>query len=84
MIAFVRLEFQLTRLMRGVTESGNKVRSIFRFQLTRLMRGVTLIRNNAAPFSTFQLTRLMRGVTFRAVAHTARMANFNSHASCEA
>ena len=26
----------------------------------------------------------MRGVTFRAVAHTARMTNFNSHASCEA
>ena len=37
------LVFQLTRLMRGVTDCLSTPRSsIMRFQLTRLMRGVTV------------------------------------------
>ena len=40
------LIFQLTRLMRGVTNSLRKlVRCFGEFQLTRLMRGVTRLQN---------------------------------------
>ena len=57
-------EFQLTRLMRGVTLLRIpllKLRTTF--QLTRLMRGVTLNFRGFGFTSRFQLTRLMRGVT---------------------
>ena len=57
------IKFQLTRLMRGVTQ----FRSVFiydsSFQLTRLMRGVTLESYDEPVSRKFQLTRLMRGVT---------------------
>ena len=55
--------FQLTRLMRGVTESRRFVPPRPQFQLTRLMRGVTHTTKNTVKKLVFQLTRLMRGVT---------------------
>ena len=55
--------FQLTRLMRGVTNKCLKKPYFFQFQLTRLMRGVTGDENGLCYFEKFQLTRLMRGVT---------------------
>ena len=62
--AKVRKEFQLTRLMRGVTPKAVLSLCAKTFQLTRLMRGVTCHPNSAiAPKQAFQLTRLMRGVT---------------------
>ena len=58
------MTFQLTRLMRGVTTTGNVLTAPPTFQLTRLMRGVTAIACfSVVLFSRFQLTRLMRGVT---------------------
>ena len=57
-------EFQLTRLMRGVTVSVMKYTLLkVQFQLTRLMRGVTIEMNLYIGNRKFQLTRLMRGVT---------------------
>ena len=44
-VQFIRIyqaQFQLTRLMRGVTLKINQYRKYIKFQLTRLMRGVTL------------------------------------------
>ena len=55
--------FQLTRLMRGVTESLLTMLSSLSFQLTRLMRGVTEKCYSFRGAKKFQLTRLMRGVT---------------------
>ena len=60
---FGNLEFQLTRLMRGVTCTRGNANKPNRFQLTRLMRGVTNCRRTSATCGQFQLTRLMRGVT---------------------
>ena len=61
---FVAIEFQLTRLMRGVTRGGGaELEERREFQLTRLMRGVTAIPLSMMCGSAFQLTRLMRGVT---------------------
>ena len=60
--------FQLTRLMRGVTNQSESDSKCRQFQLTRLMRGVTgmnLFAMNAEVL--FQLTRLMRGVTANAM-----------------
>ena len=55
------------------------------FQLTRLMRGVTLAGEKLTMrISQFQLTRLMRGVTTEHGDYTKWLADFNSHASCEA
>ena len=57
-------EFQLTRLMRGVTwQNSSKSRGYILFQLTRLMRGVTCLCAALSLGTLFQLTRLMRGVT---------------------
>ena len=58
-------EFQLTRLMRGVTMlSALQAIPLSEFQLTRLMRGVTrTVALSAVGCCKFQLTRLMRGVT---------------------
>ena len=58
-------EFQLTRLMRGVTLPKNSTCSKAKFQLTRLMRGVTLCMECQYYMFEFQLTRLMRGVTLQ-------------------
>ena len=56
--------FQLTRLMRGVTEKCYSFRGAKKFQLTRLMRGVTSsVEVSTFDIMSFQLTRLMRGVT---------------------
>ena len=58
------MQFQLTRLMRGVTlRIGNTASTETPFQLTRLMRGVTGKNLIALLGATFLLTRLMRGVT---------------------
>ena len=58
------LQFQLTRLMRGVTYLRIVIVSYaVEFQLTRLMRGVTALPQFFPLGSVFQLTRLMRGVT---------------------
>ena len=63
-IDIVGCEFQLTRLMRGVTVFLLLKRiSKNAFQLTRLMRGVTRSSNCSSNSKSFQLTRLMRGVT---------------------
>ena len=56
-------EFQLTRLMRGVTRKEKDLTKLRKFQLTRLMRGVTLWTIWKKSSIKFQLTRLMRGVT---------------------
>ena len=64
LVIYYRQEFQLTRLMRGVTPLSRAVRlETSLFQLTRLMRGVTSSAAGFACFNIFQLTRLMRGVT---------------------
>ena len=42
------LKFQLTRLMRGVTQKGCTISAWLQFQLTRLMRGVTMQRQSSA------------------------------------
>ena len=55
--------FQLTRLMRGVTNILSFLFSKSSFQLTRLMRGVTKRAFQQELLRIFQLTRLMRGVT---------------------
>ena len=56
-------QFQLTRLMRGVTVCVMPSFLFCLFQLTRLMRGVTSGCSRLCALRTFQLTRLMRGVT---------------------
>ena len=57
-------KFQLTRLMRGVTETYTGINlKTAQFQLTRLMRGVTQTVMFTVCILLFQLTRLMRGVT---------------------
>ena len=77
--------FQLTRLMRGVTESWLYRSSDKWFQLTRLMRGVTNQNGTRQTMTkSFQLTRLMRGVTTLLKVSVLQFGNFNSHASCEA
>ena len=60
---FRRSRFQLTRLMRGVTQYLQSKNASVVFQLTRLMRGVTESCFPNIGGHSFQLTRLMRGVT---------------------
>ena len=57
------VQFQLTRLMRGVTVCALSIIMLLSFQLTRLMRGVTGAFAFSKMGKQFQLTRLMRGVT---------------------
>ena len=40
----MKIAFQLTRLMRGVTLKNMTIPKQLKFQLTRLMRGVTFLR----------------------------------------
>ena len=71
--------------MRGVTFSGGSpYRPNDKFQLTRLMRGVTHKYANDYRYYIISTHTPHARRDFRAVAHTARMTNFNSHASCEA
>ena len=48
------------------------------------MRGVTPVLDLQTDAEIFQLTRLMRGVTIEAYVDVNVLADFNSHASCEA
>ena len=78
------LSFQLTRLMRGVTNESGLYSLVLSFQLTRLMRGVTKQcrnRNRSAAISTHTPHARRDGFTTQA---NMLCEDFNSHASCEA
>ena len=76
------LQFQLTRLMRGVTGYNSTLPNQQKFQLTRLMRGVTPAADVQPVKHGFQLTRLMRGVTIRTAKVTTldRISTHTPHA----
>ena len=77
-------EFQLTRLMRGVTFQPLNSISANLFQLTRLMRGVTekyiKEREYLEYFNSHASCEAWRKVGYTEV----QINDFNSHASCEA
>ena len=78
-------EFQLTRLMRGVT--GKKFNCSPSDKISTHTPHAR--RDSEKTFSIlsssiFQLTRLMRGVTKGIPDALADLMDFNSHASCEA
>ena len=78
-------KFQLTRLMRGVTNFIEGKRNFETISThTPHARRDPLSRIYRFRADKFQLTRLMRGVTDGLTAYLHASANFNSHASCEA
>ena len=60
------ITFQLTRLMRGATHSGQTLSAKYSFQLTCLLRGATISDFFLLQSWLFQLTRPMRGATIPA------------------
>ena len=77
-------QFQLTRLMRGVTFWENLDIPNVSFQLTRLMRGVTTFicfQVSTRAISTHTPHARRDSITFYRLSSSVY---FNSHASCEA
>ena len=84
LILISAIKFQLTRLMRGVTNTGTVFATPTIFQLTRLMRGVTsdylnIPKRTIISTHTPHARRDLRMHQFDGIC-----TDFNSHASCEA
>ena len=77
-------QFQLTRLMRGVTISPSNTLPAIWFQLTRLMRGVTIYGQAAFVYDEVSTHTPHARRDYHTETVTIAQGGFNSHASCEA